>query len=1054
VLSWLLGVSVRFRVLLVAAAAGIMIVGIARLPQMHADVLPETSPTVVEVQTEALGLSAAEVESLVTVPLEKNLLEGVLNVTNVTSDSIPGLSAIDLHFAPGTNLYQARQQVQERLTGAFVLPNVSKPPVMLQPVSTTGNVMIVGLTSARLSQVDLSVLARWTIVPRLLGVAGVANVSTFGQADRQLQVLVNPSVLAGHHIPLAQVIASVGNSQLVSPLSFLAGSTPGTGGILEGPNQRLTIRHILPFGSPANLAQVPVAEGNGKPMQLGDLAHVVQGHQPLVGDALVGTGPGLLLVVQKLPSASVPAVTRGIDRALAGLRPGLPGVHFGTSLFRPASYVAAAAGNVRLALIAGGLLAVLALVALLLNLRLAAVSLLTMALSLLAGLGVLQALGYSFSALVLLGLLLALALVVDDAVRAASGVMAELGTGDGDGDPPSAAAVVLAGYRDFTGPLAGASVAALVCVAPLLFATGLTADFLRPAAAAFAVAVLTSMLVAVTAGPALAAVLFATGRRRPRGTAVAGRIAAGCAAVLRQALNLRAWGLAAACAVGLAGLALVVPRLHPAAPSFADRDLVVRWTGPPGMSLSELTRVTARTDRALLALPGVQDVGATLGRAVTSDQLANTNSGQIWVTVRPGADYGATVAAVRAVVDGTPGMRAGVGTYENASLRGALAAPPHDLVVRVYGPDLDRLTRLAGQVRAAISGVPGVRASHVQMPARQPQINVEVNLLQAKLHGLTPGEIRREAATLLLGLTVGNFFQNDKVFDVTVRAQPADRANLTSLENMLIDAGNGGHVRLGDVAKITVAPEPEDIKHQAMSPYLDVTAPITGGDPGAVRAAVAGKLAGIRFPLEYHAEIVGTGTGGISRTLFVSYLVAALLGLLLIIQAVLRSWRLALIALAALIPPAAVAALVAFGLGATSLDAAAGVLGVLVIALRQAISVASRIRDRHCGGRGGLTAGTLVTSTGECAAPLITSAVVTACILAPFIVLGDTAGTELVHAAAIVIVCGLVVAVAVNLLLLPAACLAAGPPAEVPSAGEETDVLELAWAQPPAGRQA
>src|SRR6266571_4883848 len=969
-----------------------MIVGIARLPQMHADVLPETSPTVVEVQTEALGLSAAEVESLVTVPLEKNLLEGVLNVTNVTSDSIPGLSAIDLHFAPGTNLYQARQQVQERLTGAFVLRNVSKPPVMLQPVSTTGNVMIVGLTSARLSQVDLSVLARWTIVPRLLGVAGVANVSTFGQADRQLQVLVNPSVLAGHHIPLAQVIASVGNSQLVSPLSFLAGSTPGTGGILEGPNQRLTIRHILPFGSPANLAQVPVAEGNGKPMQLGDLAHVVQGHQPLVGDALVGTGPGLL--------------------------------------------------------------AVLALVALLLNLRLAAVSLLTMALSLLAGLGVLQALGYSFSALVLLGLLLALALVVDDAVRAASGVMAELGTGDGDGDPPSAAAVVLAGYRDFTGPLAGASVAALVCVAPLLFATGLTADFLRPAAAAFAVAVLTSMLVAVTAGPALAAVLFATGRRRPRGTAVAGRIAAGCAAVLRQALNLRAWGLAAACAVGLAGLALVVPRLHPAAPSFADRDLVVRWTGPPGMSLSELTRVTARTDRALLALPGVQDVGATLGRAVTSDQLANTNSGQIWVTVRPGADYGATVAAVRAVVDGTPGMRAGVGTYENASLRGALAAPPHDLVVRVYGPDLDRLTRLAGQVRAAISGVPGVRASHVQMPARQPQINVEVNLLQAKLHGLTPGEIRREAATLLLGLTVGNFFQNDKVFDVTVRAQPADRANLTSLENMLIDAGNGGHVRLGDVAKITVAPEPEDIKHQAMSPYLDVTAPITGGDPGAVRAAVAGKLAGIRFPLEYHAEIVGTGTGGISRTLFVSYLVAALLGLLLIIQAVLRSWRLALIALAALIPPAAVAALVAFGLGATSLDAAAGVLGVLVIALRQAISVASRIRDRHCGGRGGLTAGTLVTSTGECAAPLITSAVVTACILAPFIVLGDTAGTELVHAAAIVIVCGLVVAVAVNLLLLPAACLAAGPPAEVPSAGEETDVLELAWAQPPAGRQA
>ncbi|HUZ36972.1 MAG TPA: efflux RND transporter permease subunit [Streptosporangiaceae bacterium] len=169
-----------FRYLVVALAAGIMVMGGVLLPGMHADVLPETSPPVVEIQTNAPGLSAPEVESLVTVPLEKNLLEGVLGVTDVTSDSIPGLSQIDLHFAAGTSLYQARQLVQERLTGAFVLPNVSAPPVMRQPVSSTGNVMIVGLTSRTLSQVDLSVLARWTIVPRLLGVAGVAEVATFG----------------------------------------------------------------------------------------------------------------------------------------------------------------------------------------------------------------------------------------------------------------------------------------------------------------------------------------------------------------------------------------------------------------------------------------------------------------------------------------------------------------------------------------------------------------------------------------------------------------------------------------------------------------------------------------------------------------------------------------------------------------------------------------------------------------------------------------------------------------------------------------------------------
>ena len=267
-----IGASVRFRFLLIAVASGFMVFAVAWLPGIHSDVLPEMSPVVVRIQTEAPGLSAPEVESLVTVPLEKNLLEGVMDVTDVTSDSIPGLSQIELDFAPGTNLYLARQLVQERLTQAFVLPNVSKPPVMLQPVSSTGNVMLIGLTSRQLSLVDLSVLARWTIVPRLLGVPGVADVSTFGEADRQLQVLVDPARLAAHHITLAQIIETAGNAQLVSPLSYLQGSTPGTGGFLEGPNQRLTIQPVLPFGTPANLGQVPVAGTTGnRPVPLGSV---------------------------------------------------------------------------------------------------------------------------------------------------------------------------------------------------------------------------------------------------------------------------------------------------------------------------------------------------------------------------------------------------------------------------------------------------------------------------------------------------------------------------------------------------------------------------------------------------------------------------------------------------------------------------------------------------------------------------------------------------------------------------------------------------------------
>src|SRR5712691_1900431 len=192
-----------------------MVAGVVTLPRLHADILPESSPVTVDVQIEALGLSAPEVEQLVTVPLEKNLFEGILGVTDTTSDTVPGMADIELHFAPGTDLYHARQLVQERLNSAFVLPNVSTPPTMVQPTSTTSDTILVGLTSKTQSIIDLSVLARWTIVPKLLGLDGVTNVSTFGQADRQLQVLVDPAKMAARNVTLAQVIATACNSQLV-----------------------------------------------------------------------------------------------------------------------------------------------------------------------------------------------------------------------------------------------------------------------------------------------------------------------------------------------------------------------------------------------------------------------------------------------------------------------------------------------------------------------------------------------------------------------------------------------------------------------------------------------------------------------------------------------------------------------------------------------------------------------------------------------------------------------------------------------------------------------
>jgi multidrug efflux pump subunit AcrB len=971
----------------------------------------------------------------------------VLGVTDVTSDSIPGLSAIDLHFAPGTNLYQARQLVQERLTSAFILPNVSKPPVMLQPLSSSANVMIIGLTSSTFSQVDLSVLSRWTIVPRLLGVSGVANVSTFGQADLQLQVQVNPAVLAAHHLTIADIVDATGNSQLVTPLSYLEGSTPGADGFLEDTNQRITIRHVLPFGTPANLEQIPVGTVDNKPLLLGSVATVANGHQPLIGDSMVGADSnGLVLVVQKLPNASVTSVTSGLDQALKQLGPSLSGVRVDATLFRPATYLAGAGSNDRSAAIGAAVLAVIALLLLLLSFRFAFVCLAAIAMSLISATLVLKELGYVFSSIVLLGLLLALAVVVQDAAGSTADVMAAMAADGGDGPGLSVTTRVAQAYRGFARSFSGTSVAALVCVAPLFVASGLTARFLRPMVLAFGLGVITSMIVALLVSPALSAIVLSVGtKREPFGLAMSRRMQQAYSAVLRRSLGLGVWPLAALCVLAAAGIGVTVPLLHPGPPVYQDRDLDVTWTGAAGMSLPELNRITALADRELLAAPGVQQVGATLGRAATSNQLDNTNSGQLWIELTPTANYARTVAAVTAIVSGTPGMRGTVSTYEEDSAGGVLSSPPGDADVRVYGPNLNELIRLAYGIRSMMSGVRGLGPPHIQAPVTQPTINVEVNSDAAKVYGLTPGDVRREAGTLMLGLTVGNYFQSDKVFDVVVRAQPDLVANLSGVRDLPIDDGIGGEVPLGTVATVSVGSQPVDIKHDQFSPYLDITAPVTSGRAADVDAAIGHGLARLSFPLEYRAEVQGHGDNGTSRGQFISFLVAAFAGLVLIAQAVLGSWRSTLVTMAAILPPVAASALVAWNMGPASLSAAAGVLAVVAIALRQAIGVAARIRRRHVGDGGELTGELLVTGAAESTGSAVISAVVTILALVPFIAVGETAGTETIHGAAIVIVCGLIVATLVNLLVLPMAVLKLGPTAPVPADADEDAGGDMAW---------
>ncbi|MDQ1716635.1 MAG: hypothetical protein QOE89_588, partial [Pseudonocardiales bacterium] len=418
--------SVKFRVLVIGATVILLGLGVAQLRKASVDEFPEFAPPLVQVQAEALGLSAAEVEQLITVPLEQDLLNGVPWLEQVRSESVPGLSTIDMIFEPGTDVLQARQMVQEHLTQAHALPQVGTPPVMVQPTASAGRVLMVALGAKDLSLIDLSILARWKIKPRLEGLPGVANVAIWGQRDRQLQVQVDPEKLRTLGVTLSQVINTTGNALWVSPLTFVEASTPGTGGFVDTPSQRFGIQHVTPITTATGLSAVTVEDVAGRTLRLGQVAKVVEDHQPLIGDAVLGNDPGLMLVIQKFPGANTREVTKAVEEALTDMKPGLSGVTIDTTVYRPATFIDTALHNLAVRGALGLILVAILLGLYLFSWRLALISLVTLVFSLVSAAYVLYLLGVTFNVMVLAGLTAAVAVVIADAVGASHAMRAPL----------------------------------------------------------------------------------------------------------------------------------------------------------------------------------------------------------------------------------------------------------------------------------------------------------------------------------------------------------------------------------------------------------------------------------------------------------------------------------------------------------------------------------------------------------------------------------------------------------------------------------------------------
>ncbi|MHC4879063.1 MAG: efflux RND transporter permease subunit [Planctomycetota bacterium] len=1011
-MNWLVSSALRFRTLVVAAAIALIVVGVRTADDVPLDVFPEFAPPRVEIQTEAPGLSTEEVESLVTVPIE-NSLNGIPFLDHVRSKSVLGLSSVQLYFKRGSDLITARNLVNERLSQtAARLPKVVNPPVILPPLSSLSRAMKIGLSSEMLSQMELTVLSKWTIRPRLMAVPGVANVAIWGDYDKQFQVLVDPDRLRAHGLTLNQVMLAVGNS--VEPTS---------GGFIATPNQRLAIRHTASVRSPEEMMAIVVVHRNGAPLLLGDVAEVKIGSPPPIGDAIINDVPGILLIVEKQPWANTLDVTHGVEEAMAQLAPALPDVDVDTKIFRPATFIERALDNLAHSLVIGCVLVIIVLALFLFDWRAAVISSLAIPLSLVAAVLVLYYRGGTINTMVLAGLIIALGEVVDDAIIDVENILRRLRLNHDVGSPKSAFRVVLDASLEVRSAVVYATLIVVLTLVPVFFLEGLAGSFFRPLAASYILAILASLLVALTITPALSLILLPrTADRKHRDSPLTSLLKRAYSAILPTLIR-HPKSIIAFVLLVFVGAGLSVPRLgEELMPKFKETDFLMHWVEKPGIGVEAMNRITIAASKELRGIDGVNNFGSHIGRAEVADEVYGPNFTELWISIDEDVDYDETVAKVQEAVDGYPGLYRDLLTYLTERIKEVLTGASGAIVVRIYGPDLAELRSTAQDVAAVMGEVDGVTNLKVEPQVLIPQIVIDFKPEAAAQFGLAPGDVRRATTTLIRGTQVGEIFEEQKIFRVMVWGSESVRRDVDVLRGLMIDTPSGGQVPLSAVADISIEPAANAIQRIGTSRKLDVICNVSGRDLGSVAQEIEQRVLGeVTFEQGYHPEFLGEyAEAKASRQRLLGLTVFSLLGILLLLQSDFGSMRLVLLIFLTL-PFALVGGIAgAFACGGViSLGSLIGFVTVLGVAARNGIMLIDHYR--HLQNEEGVEFGPdlVIRGAAERLAPILMTALTTGLALVPLVVTGNKPGQEIEYPMAFVILGGLVTSTLLNLLVLP-----------------------------------
>ena len=1010
--------SLRHRGAVIALACLLFLYGLYTLPDAKFDVFPEFAPPQAVIQTEAAGLSAEQVEVLVTQPIE-NAVNGAPGIRALRSNSIQGLSVVTVVFQPGGDIYRDRQLIAERLATAGLPQGVR--PVMSPMSSSTSVALTIGLTSNRHSLMDLRTIAVWTLKPDLLAVPGVSNVAVFGGEEKQIQIQVRPEKLVKYGLGIDEVLA------MARTATGIRGA-----GVIDNANQRIVLQSEGQALDLEEVAATVVAHRDGANIALGDIGRVVDAPATAIGAASVMDRPAVQLVISEQYGTNTQKVTERIERELRVLEPGLldQGIALHT-VFRPANFIRIATRNMSHSLMIGAVLVMMVLTLFLLDLRAAAISLTAIPLSLLAASLAMAHRGLSFNTMTLGGLAIAIGLLVDDAVIVVENIYRRLRENHHLDAPRPPFAVILEATLEVRSAVVYATLAIALVFAPVLSMSGVIGRLFSPLSLAYILATLASLVVALTVTPALCMMLLGNRALPEHEPPIVHWLKTGYRSILLHVeRHFRSIAIFTVTAT-LGGMAALPFMEGEFLPELKEGHFIVHMAAVPGTSLAESMRIGRHMTAELLRLPIVKTVAQRAGRAENADDTYGTQYSEIDVELKPLDDNAASHAQsdIRKAMALFPGVSTSVKTFLVERIEETLSGYTASVVVNVYGRNLDILDEKAQEIALLLSRIPGGSEVQVQSPPGMPQLMVRLRRDALSKWGFDATQVLDAVRTAFQGDIVGQVYDGNRVFDVDVILDPGKRRNILDVGNLPLRNSSGTYVLLNQLADIREESGRYVILHDGARRLQTITCNVSGKDVGAFVAEARKRISSrISLPAGSYVEFGGTAEAQ-ARTTRDLLMHSALAGMaiVLLLSMVLRNPR-NLVLIFVNLPFAligGVMAVLSFGAG-LSVGSLVGFVTLFGITLRNSIMMLSHYE--HLVSEAGLDWGpeTALRGAQERLAPILMTALVTALGLLPLALGSNAPGREIEGPMAIVILGGLFTSTALNLLLLPGLALRYG----------------------------